>query len=539
MKSINDWFDKIFVISFKDDIEHRSYISKYLNKYNIDFSFIDAIDGFNDRKIKRYYQDYLNWKFHDKKTHETERLYKRKLIKSEGALGLLLTYKKIFELAIKKEYNNILVLEDDILFDKDIVKKTNTLLTHIENYDLIYLGASHHIWKNPSIIDIDDISYYKAPEVLDGSFAVAYNKNVFRKLLDLINKKNAPVDLVLRSIIRKNNSYVTYPNFIIAETTKESKTSFSIRNLRNHANNVKWNLSNIDFTRGILKVSIIIACHNNKDTIKNCIDSALNQTYQNIEIIAIDDCSNDGSYEILKSYGDKIKLIKLNENVGAYKCRNIGLDNSSGFFITLLDADDIMMSKKIETDVYNYYNNPHCDIFFSNIYRSQDINNIISIEDSILQNQIDEEREPFLNANSSKYIWGHNAPWHYKYRVGMQTIFVEKEFFNKYGKWRDDFRYGMDIELIQRYTVKKYKQFIDNESLFKLLYTYNTEYNYGIYLSKSMNYFSYPMNNNNATNICSGSDRKQIHDITNKDLISMIEDTMGDIYDSKVNISNT
>jgi len=538
--TFNSIFDKVFVISLPEDIEERKLIAQYLNKYNIEFEFFDAVNGYNDPKIVQHYEDYLTWDFDNYKTHEIERRYQQKMIKSPGALGLLETYINLFEKLITcKNVKNVLIIEDDVIFDKNIDVKLQTLNKAIPKYDLLYLGASHHVWRNPEIIERENnTSYYKAPYVIDGSFAVAYNQSIFKPLLNNLKKRNAPVDLVLRDIVKNNNSYVAYPNIAIAETSRPSKTGFHKRNLRNHCSKVRWDLSNMDFSRGILKVSIIIASHNNKNTIQHAVDSALNQTYPNIEVIVIDDCSTDGSVEILKSYGNKIKLFKSRQNKGAYYCRNIGLDNASGFFVTLMDADDIMMSRKIETDVYNYYNNPNCEIFLSNIYRSQGIDKLDSIDDNTLQVKIDEERKPYLKPEEN-CLWGHNAPWDYKYRSGMQTIFLERDFFKKYGPWRNDFRYGMDIELIQRYVVKKYNKFIDHKTLFKLIYSYKTKDNLGIYLSPTMNYFSYPMNKNNATIACQGDDRQLIHHAVNKELVHMLSSMREKRDECKTNISHT
>jgi len=513
--NINKLFEKVYVITLKTGFE-RDLISFYFKKYNIKFEFVEGINGSESEEINNHYLDYLSWSFDDPRTHPLEKIYRKKLVRSAGAFGLLFTYKKLLELLIKNKYDNVLILDDDVLFDKEIDLKIKLALNKIKNYDILYLGASQHVWKNPKIFQIDNkTGYYMAPFVIDGSFAVAYNRKVYQKLLDLINKKNAPIDLLLRDITKEKNSYVIYPNIAIAETTKNSKTILESRNLRFHSENVKWNLSDIDFSRSVLKVSVLVASHNNKDTIENCINSALNQSYKNIEIVVVDDCSTDGSYEILKKYKEKIKLIRLEKNSGAYKCRNVALENSTGFFITLLDADDVMMSTKIENDVYNYYNNNNCEMFFSNIYRSQKINKIKKINDNYLQKIINKERKPFLR-NKEEEI-----KWDYRYRFGMQTIFVEKYFFEKYGMWRDDFRYGMDIDLVQRYIAKKYNEFIDKNNLSKILYKYEAE-NYGIFVSKKMNYFSYPMNTQNATIICQGNEREKIHSITQNDIINTL-----------------
>jgi glycosyltransferase involved in cell wall biosynthesis len=99
-------------------------------------------------------------------------------------------------------------------------------------------------------------------------------------------------------------------------------------------------------------VSIIIPCYNREAYISDAINSCLNQTYQNIEIIVVDDGSTDSSVEILKSYGDKISLI-TQSNQGVSTARNKGLNSASGEYIVMLDSDDWLshdiIQKHIET----------------------------------------------------------------------------------------------------------------------------------------------------------------------------------------------
>ena len=100
------------------------------------------------------------------------------------------------------------------------------------------------------------------------------------------------------------------------------------------------------------KVSVIIPTYNSGKYIEECINSVINQTYTNLEIIVVDDCSNDNTLSILKKYKDKrIKLIKLEENKGVSYARNRGIDFSSGEFICFLDSDDYWYLDKIEKQV--------------------------------------------------------------------------------------------------------------------------------------------------------------------------------------------
>ena len=94
-------------------------------------------------------------------------------------------------------------------------------------------------------------------------------------------------------------------------------------------------------------VSVIIPCYNAELWVKQCIQSALDQTYSPIEIIVIDDGSTDKSLEVIKSFGDKITW-ETGPNRGANHARNRGLDLAKGDYLQFLDADDYLLPEKIE-----------------------------------------------------------------------------------------------------------------------------------------------------------------------------------------------
>jgi glycosyltransferase involved in cell wall biosynthesis len=96
------------------------------------------------------------------------------------------------------------------------------------------------------------------------------------------------------------------------------------------------------------RVSIIIPCYNNEAYIRESIDSALCQTYPNIEVIVIDDGSTDGSYEVMKSYQSQIKMLQQ-KNAGPSAARNTGILNSGGDYLLFLDGDDILMPEAVES----------------------------------------------------------------------------------------------------------------------------------------------------------------------------------------------
>lgn len=100
-----------------------------------------------------------------------------------------------------------------------------------------------------------------------------------------------------------------------------------------------------------MKVSIIIPLYNAEKYISECIESALNQTYKDIEIIIVDDGSTDNSFAIASQYkSEKVKLFSQ-DNKGAAAARNVGLSHATGNYIQFLDADDTIDTNKIGTQM--------------------------------------------------------------------------------------------------------------------------------------------------------------------------------------------
>ncbi len=97
-------------------------------------------------------------------------------------------------------------------------------------------------------------------------------------------------------------------------------------------------------------VSVIIATYNRANTICAAVDSVLEQTYPNIELIVVDDGSTDDTAEILNRYGDKIQVV-YQDNAGPAVARNRGVELSSGEIIAFLDSDDLWLPEKIEKQV--------------------------------------------------------------------------------------------------------------------------------------------------------------------------------------------
>lgn len=124
------------------------------------------------------------------------------------------------------------------------------------------------------------------------------------------------------------------------------------------------------------KVSVIVPIYNASEYLSRSIESILNQSYENLEIILIDDCSTDNSKEIIKKYALKdtrIKPFYSEVNQGVSKSRNIGLKSVSGDYVMFMDADDYIVKDmiKIMLEKAIKYNSDMIDSYHLIIYNNK------------------------------------------------------------------------------------------------------------------------------------------------------------------------
>lgn len=99
------------------------------------------------------------------------------------------------------------------------------------------------------------------------------------------------------------------------------------------------------------KISIIVPVFNVEKYLERCVESLVNQTYKNLEIILVDDCSTDSSPEICETLAkgdERIKVVHKEKNEGLGFARNTGIENSSGDYILFIDSDDYLDIKTCE-----------------------------------------------------------------------------------------------------------------------------------------------------------------------------------------------
>lgn len=113
-------------------------------------------------------------------------------------------------------------------------------------------------------------------------------------------------------------------------------------------------------------VSVIIPVYNGQETICRAIDSALDQTYREREVIVVDHGPTDSNTELLRKYGSKIRAVEL-KNAGATNPRNYGIQLARGEYVAFLDQDDFWFEEKLATQVEILEKHPSIGLTFSNL----------------------------------------------------------------------------------------------------------------------------------------------------------------------------
>lgn len=169
--------------------------------------------------------------------------------------------------------------------------------------------------------------------------------------------------------------------------------------------------------------------------IAESVNSVINQTYTNWELIIVDDYSTDESQELIKSFASKFDNIKAYfnpENKGANYCRNFGIENANGSYIVFLDADDLLTIQCLEDrmNVLNENNTLDFCVFTMGVFNKK-------IGDS------DSEWIP-TSKNPLNDFLSHQLPW------AIPQPIWKKDFLRSLGGFNEDFKRMQDVELHTR-----------------------------------------------------------------------------------------
>ncbi|MDD6479317.1 MAG: glycosyltransferase [Oscillospiraceae bacterium] len=188
-------------------------------------------------------------------------------------------------------------------------------------------------------------------------------------------------------------------------------------------------------------VSIVIPVYNGSNYLKEAIDSALNQTYKNIEVIVVNDGSRDNgaTEEIALSYGDKIRYFSK-ENGGVSSALNKGIEEMKGEYFSWLSHDDVYKDTKIENQV-KLINSENADFIFmcGSMFIDKDSNPI--------------NRMSFTEAlKEGCYSYDEMLSSVFKGNVmGGCTLLIPRVLFDKFGTFKTEIKYMQDLDMWYRF----------------------------------------------------------------------------------------
>jgi glycosyltransferase involved in cell wall biosynthesis len=184
-------------------------------------------------------------------------------------------------------------------------------------------------------------------------------------------------------------------------------------------------------------ISIILPTYNRAKTISRAINSLLEQTYQDYEIIIVDDASEDETKEIVKGFADeKIRYIQCKQNKGRGAARNLGIQESRGKFIAFQDSDDEWLPKKLEKQIKVFFTaEPELGVVYSDMTRITKDGTEKYYKSPIIQ------QDRIIDPDTKYYA---------VYGIGIQSTLIRKECFERAGCFNENFLRFEDAELFIR-----------------------------------------------------------------------------------------
>lgn len=175
-------------------------------------------------------------------------------------------------------------------------------------------------------------------------------------------------------------------------------------------------------------ISVVIPTYNRESSIYKSVKSVLNQTYQNIEVIVVDDGSTDKTEELIKGINDPRLRYVFQDNAGACRARNNGVEHAHGKYIAFHDSDDVWHKEKLEKQI-NVMIEKNADVVFCKLIKVYDSKKSTMSPANLC--------EGFININTN--LFG----------IGTQSLLCKKEVLDKYS-FDENMPRLQDLEFMMR-----------------------------------------------------------------------------------------
>ena len=207
------------------------------------------------------------------------------------------------------------------------------------------------------------------------------------------------------------------------------------------------------------KVSIAIPSYNHGKYISETIESILNQTFQDFEIIITDDGSTDNTVEVIKSFkDDRIKLFVFEENQGACKALNNCIINSKGKYFAYISSDDVWENDKIEKQVKYLDENPSTPVVFTKVKIIDEESNQFTETDHYYYSIFEQENRP-----RSEWL---NHFFYFGNIICHPSIMIKRSVYDEIGLYNERLVNMPDFDMWVRLSMK-YNIHILDEKLTK------------------------------------------------------------------------
>lgn len=220
------------------------------------------------------------------------------------------------------------------------------------------------------------------------------------------------------------------------------------------------------------KISIIVPMYNSESTIGKCIESILQQTLSELEVILVNDGSTDNTLDICKKYSkiDSRIVVVSQENKGLISARKRGVEISSADFIGFVDSDD-WIEKDMYENLYEIYNNYHVDVVSSGIFRDY-------IEEQYTNEVLDNfEQGYYENINKTVYpymLWNKKINDFGIYCTLVNKLFKREILKTVYDNIDERVFYGEDCLTFFSYMMRCKKVYILNKSYYHYVINHNS-----------------------------------------------------------------